>query len=155
MPLNKRFILQVPKLSDPSNHQPTPADSAYLNPIPRQQNKFPNNSISTDEKSAGTIGKLPEQDAENGGTPDGMGVSDLEAFLTQVLAEASEPIFSADFPLQEQERRVELAKLVIAQNLGKEKTIWLLWGVRPGGRNHNLYTEARAMLDRLMKGDKF
>src|SRR4028118_920535 len=60
MPLNKRFILQVPKLSDPNNHQPTPADSAYLNPIPRQPNSFPSNSISSSEESAGTVGKLPE-----------------------------------------------------------------------------------------------
>jgi hypothetical protein len=35
MPLNKRFILQVPKLTDPSNHQPTKADSTYLDPIAR------------------------------------------------------------------------------------------------------------------------
>jgi retron-type reverse transcriptase len=54
------------------------------------------------------------------------------------------------FIYTESSDRVQLAKLVIAQNLGKERTIWLLWGVRPGGRNHNLYTEARAMLDRLI-----
>jgi hypothetical protein len=77
----------------------------------------------------------------------------LEGFLANVLAEASAPIFSEDFPLKDHERRVELAKLVIAQNLGKEKTIWLLWGVRPGGRNHALYTEARAMLERLINGE--
>src|SRR4028119_1445633 len=35
MPLNKRFILQVPKLSEPTNHQPTKQDSAYLDPIAR------------------------------------------------------------------------------------------------------------------------
>ncbi|MEG4292938.1 hypothetical protein Q5692_30180 [Microcoleus sp. C2C3] len=153
MPLNKRFILQVPTLSDPNNHQPTPADSAYLNPIPRQQNSFPSNSISSSEESAGTVGKLPERDAENGGTLAGTRAERLEALLADVLASASQPVFSADFPLLEHSDRVQLAKLVIAQNLGKEKTIWLLWGVRPGGRNHNLYTEARAMLDRLINGE--
>ena len=153
MPLNKRFILQVPKLSDPNNHQPNPADSAYLNPIPRQQNSFPSNSISSSEESAGTVGKLPERDAENGGTPAGTRAERLEALLADVLASASQPVFSADFPLLEHSDRVQLALLVIAQNLGKEKTIWLLWGVRPGGRNHNLYTEARAMLDRLINGE--
>jgi hypothetical protein len=153
MPLNKRFILQVPKLSDPNNHQPTPADSAYLNPIPRQENSNPRNSISSSEESAGTVGKLPERDAENCGTPAGTRAERLEALLADVLASASQPVFSADFPLLEHSDRVQLALLVIAQNLGKEKTIWLLWGVRPGGRNHNLYTEARAMLDRLINGE--
>ena len=62
-------------------------------------------------------------------------------------------MFAADSPL-EQEDKMKLAKLVIAQELGQEKTIWLLWGVRRGGRNHNLYTEAREMLDRLIKGDE-
>jgi predicted transcriptional regulator len=48
---------------------------------------------------------------------------------------------------------LELAKLIIELDLGIEKTIWLLWGVRRGGRNHNLYTEAWAMLDQLRRGD--
>lgn len=77
----------------------------------------------------------------------------LESFLADVLAEASAPIFSEEFPLKDHQQRVQLARLVIAQNLGKEKTILLLWGARPGGRNHALYTEARAMLDRLIKGE--
>jgi len=94
MPLNKRFILQVPTLSDPNNHQPTPADSAYLNPIPRQQNSFPSNSISSSEESVGTVGKLPERDAQNGGTLAGTTAERLEALLADVLASASQPVFS-------------------------------------------------------------
>ena len=35
MPLNKRFIRKVPKLSAPDNHQPTPASGAYLDPLAR------------------------------------------------------------------------------------------------------------------------
>jgi hypothetical protein len=77
---------------------------------------------------------------------------DLESLLVEVITENSgTPIFS-DFNL-EQDKKLELAKLVIQQNLGQIKTIWLLWGIRPGGRNHTLYTEARAMLERLIKGD--
>jgi hypothetical protein len=49
---------------------------------------------------------------------------------------------------------VQLAKLVIAKNLGKQKTIFLLWGVTDGGRNHQRYVDARAMLERLMGGDE-
>ena len=76
----------------------------------------------------------------------------LEAFLAEVLSEASPPVFSDEFPLSEHSERVRLAKLVIAQNLGKEKTILLLWGIRPGGRNHAMYAEAREMLERLSEG---
>lgn len=49
---------------------------------------------------------------------------------------------------------MQLAKLVIAENLGKEKTMFLLWGVTSGGRNHQRYADARAMLDRLINGDE-
>jgi len=78
----------------------------------------------------------------------------LEDFLADVLAEASAPVFSEEFPLKDHQQRVQLAKLVIARNLGKQKTIYLLWGVTDGGRNHQRYVEARAMLDRLMRGDE-
>jgi hypothetical protein len=77
----------------------------------------------------------------------------LSEMLEHLLAGTAEKaVFAADSPL-EQSEKMELAKLVIAQELGQEKTICLLWGVRRGGRNHNLYTEARAMLDRLTKGE--
>lgn len=55
--------------------------------------------------------------------------------------------------LKKHERRVQLAKQVIAQNLGKQKTIWLPWGVRDGGRNNQRYIDARVMLERLIKGE--
>jgi hypothetical protein len=78
----------------------------------------------------------------------------LEDFLADVLAEASAPVFSEEFPLKDHQQRVQLAKLVIARNLGKQKTIYFLWGVTDGGRNHQRYVNARAMLDRLMRGDE-
>ena len=98
---------------------------------------------------SGTI----EQDTETAGNPYGKGVDDVESFLVQVLSETLSPVFSEEFPLKEHDQRVRLAKLVIAQNLGKEKTILLLWGARPGGRNHHLYTDAREMLEKLIKGE--
>jgi len=49
---------------------------------------------------------------------------------------------------------VQLAKLVIAEKLGKEKTIFLLWGVTSGGRNHQRYADAREMLERLTDGEE-
>jgi hypothetical protein len=116
-----------------------------------------------------TDNTLPEQDAGNlpnpygkgtAGTPHAETTSDSEAlrqslngFLAEVLAENLPPIFADDFPLKKHERRVQLAKLVIAKNLGKQKTIFLLWGVTDGGRNHQRYVDARAMLERLIKGE--
>ena len=77
----------------------------------------------------------------------------LFEMLEQLLAGTSKKaVFAADSSL-EQEGKMKLAKLVIAQELGQEKTILLLWGVRRGGRNHNLYIEAQGMLDRLIKGE--
>jgi len=116
------------------------------------KNSIPGVPISISEKPSGTVGNVPPRDTETLGTPYGEGHTDLEALLLEVLSEVSPPIFSANFPLPEHADRVRLGKLVIAQNLGKEKTILLLWGARPGGRNHILYTEARAMLERLIKG---
>jgi hypothetical protein len=70
-----------------------------------------------------------------------------------VLAESLPPVFADDFPIKKHEQRVQLAKLVIAKNLGKQKTIFLLWGVTDGGRNHQRYVDARNMLERLIKGE--
>ncbi|MEK0187534.1 ATP-binding protein [Microcoleus anatoxicus] len=73
----------------------------------------------------------------------------LSDLLEQLLAGTVEKaVFAPDFPLEHGEK-MQLALAVIKQKLGQEKTIWLLWGVRRGGRNHQLYTEAREMLDRL------
>lgn len=99
--------------------------------------------------TAGSPRNVPHSEPANPGSPDGTRAERLEALLAEVLAESSQPVFSAEFPLSEHSERVQLARLIIAQDLGKEKTIWLLWGVRSGGRNHAAYTEARVMLDRL------
>jgi hypothetical protein len=175
MPLNKRFILQVPKLSEPNNHQPTKQDSAYLDPIARLDKNtsvddVSDTQINTSEKPSGTDYTLPQQDTGNLANPYGKGADgsngsegldtssalnqSLNGFLAEVIAENLPPVFADDFPLKKHERRVQLAKLVIAKNLGKQKTIFLLWGVTDGGRNHQRYVDARAMLERLMGGDE-
>lgn len=97
----------------------------------------------------GTPQNTPRDEPEKLGTLDGTRVGQFSGLLTQILAETAPAVFSPEFPL-EHEDRVKLARLVIAQNLGVEKTILLLWGVRRGGRNHHLYIEAKTMLDRLI-----
>jgi len=175
MPLNKRFIRKVPKLTDPSNHQPTKQDSTYLDPIARLDKNTAVDDVSDTQPNlsdnpSGTDYTLPQQDTGSIPNPYGTGTAgsqdleyldssealkeSLKGFLAEVLAENLPPIFSADFPLKKHERRVQLAKLVIAKNLGKKKTILLLWGVTDGGRNHQRYADAREMLERLMGGDE-
>jgi hypothetical protein len=152
MPLNKRFILQVPKLSNPGNHQPTKQDSTYLDPIARLQNSVPIAPNPDTPEQAGTPPDVPETEAQKPGTLDGTRDTRTErlgAMLAEILAGTLQtPIFAPDSPL-EHEEKMELAKLVIEQDLGLKKTIWILWGVSRGGRNHQLYIEARAMLERL------
>jgi len=175
MPLNKRFIRKVPKLTDPSNHQPTKQDSTYLDPIARLDKNTAVDDVSDTQPNlsdnpSGTDYTLPQQDTGSIPNPYGTGTAgsqnledldssealkeSLKGFLAEVIAENLPPIFSADFPLKKHERRVQLAKLVIAKNLGKKKTIFLLWGVTDGGRNHQRYADAREMLERLMGGDE-
>jgi len=152
MPLNKRFILQVPKLSEPNNHQPTKADSSYLDPIARLQKSVPSFSNPDTTEQAGTPADVPETASPEPGTLDGTRNTRperLRAMLAEILAGTHQtPVFAADSPL-EHEDKLELAKLVIEQQLGLKKTIWILWGVTRGGRNHQVYKEARAMLERL------
>lgn len=124
---------------------------------------------SASDNSSGKDEPLPEQDTGNLSNPyrkgaegsedsEGLDTSEalsqsLNGFLAEVLAENLPPVFADDFPLKKHERRVQLARLVIAQNLGKQKTIWLLWGVRDGGRNNQRYVDAREMLEKLMGGN--
>jgi hypothetical protein len=128
------------------------------------------NQVNSSAGSSGTGWTVPDLDWGIPANPCGKGakasegseVSDcaeasegsLEGFLADVLAEASAPIFSDNFPLKDHQQRVQLAKLVIARNLGKEKTIFLLWGVTSGGRSHQRYADARAMLERLINGEE-
>jgi hypothetical protein len=152
MPFNKRFLLQVPRLSDPNNHQPTKQNSSYLDPIARLQNSVPTAPNPDTTEQAGTPADVPETASIEPGTLYGTRNTRperLSAMLAEILAGTHQtPVFAPDSPL-EHEEKLELAKLVIEQQLGLKKTIWILWGVSRGGRNHQVYKEARAMLERL------
>ena len=133
-------------------------------------NEVSDAQIDTPDTPSRTDTTLPEQESGNLPNPYGKGTAgtqdtetssgsealeqSLNGFLAEVLAESLPPIFADDFPLKKHDRRVQLAKLVIAKNLGKQKTIFLLWGVTDGGRNHQRYVDARDMLDRLIKGEE-
>ncbi|MEG5054554.1 hypothetical protein [Microcoleus sp. B13-B6] len=96
-----------------------------------------------------------EKGSEGSETSEGVEASErsLEDYLADVLTETSAPVFSEEFPLTDHQERVQLARLLIAKKLGKQKTIWLLWGLKDGGRNNHRYIDARTMLENLMKGE--
>jgi hypothetical protein len=151
-----------------TKHSEAPTQSQYTPQI-ASDNDVSHTQITSPDNPSGKNYILPQQDIGSPTNPCGKGaeasegseVSDcaeasedsLEGFLADVLAEASAPIFSDYFPLKDHQQRVQLAKLVIARNLGKEKTIFLLWGITSGGRNHQRYADARNMLERLIKGE--
>lgn len=113
----------------------------------------PNAPTSFFDKPSGTPGNVSRQDSEQAGTLDGIRAERLSSMLVEILAGTTETaVFAAESTL-EQSEKLELAKLIVGQKLGTEKTIWLLWGIRRGGRNHFLYTEAREMLERLTGRD--
>jgi hypothetical protein len=140
---------------------PTPKN-AVVNEVSDAKIDTPNNSSGKDctlpEQDSGNLpnpyGKRTEgsENSEGRNSSEALNES-LNGFLAEVLAENLPPIFAANFPLKSHDRRVQLAKLVIAKNLGKQKTIYLLWGVTDGGRNHQRYADARNMLERLIKGE--
>jgi len=110
------------------------------------------NTRNTSE-SSGTPQNTPELEPEQPGS-----LAEHRKHLSEVLEQllagtVEKAVFAPDSSLEHWEK-MELAKLIIQQELGQERTIWLLWGVRRGGRNHHLYTEARAMLDRLINGEE-
>ncbi len=120
--------------------------------IDSDTNSVPNAPISFPSLCLGTPRNVPGQDSEKAGTPYGTRAERINGVLAEILVGTSSiAVFAAESPL-EQEEKMELAYLVIGQDLGIEKSIWLLWGIRRGGRNHHLYTEAKIMLQQLIDG---
>ena len=151
-----------------TKHSEAPTQPQSLPQI-ADDNDVSDTQITSPDNPSGKDYILPQPDTGNLANPYGTGTTEsqnsegldssealnqsLNGFLAEVLAENLPPVFADDFPLKKHERRVQLAKLVIAKNLGKKKTIFLLWGVTDGGRNHQRYADARAMLERLMEGE--
>ncbi|PSB40005.1 hypothetical protein C7B69_00500 [filamentous cyanobacterium Phorm 46] len=158
-----RLAADLKLLIEPSMTEQTPVILSTIgNPVLGLMPKIEVNKPSVD---AVPIGNTPNI-SENSGTPKNTLEPEpeqpgshaehrehLSEMLEQLLSGTVEKaVFAADSTLEHWEK-MELAKLIIKQELGQERTIWLLWGVRRGGRNHALYTEARAMLERLIKGE--
>jgi RecA/RadA recombinase len=117
MPLNKRFILQLPKLTDPSNHQPSKADSTYLDPVARLEQIY---------KLECDLSK-PEPEPET--------VSDDFHTLKQPHSKKpadSDVVYFTAMKL-DRARAIELIlKLKNEMKHTQTEIIWMLWNARPG-----------------------
>src|SRR4028118_628045 len=117
MPLNKRFILQVPKLSEPNNHQPTKQDSAYLDPIARLEQIY---KLECD---------LPKPE------PESETVSDGFQSVKQPDSNASSDLDVVYFTALKLEKARALELILKLKNEMKHtqtEIIWMLWNARPG-----------------------
>lgn len=47
--------------------------------------------------------------------------------------------------------RLLMMRLLLSQKLGKEKTIWLAWGQKSGGRNHDKYRYFSDILEMMLR----
>ena len=70
----------------------------------------------------------------------------LEALKTRFLEKLQNPNNPPLFENLERSEKLEILRLILPENLGIETTIFLCWGLKPGGRNHDKYRDARAML---------
>lgn len=119
--------------------------------IDRHQNPSSVNSPQASSPSAGSDWKLPQPEPENSGSPYGISAEVLSPILKEILESPGKvPLFSDALELPHEER-LKLTQQIILRNLGTETTILCLWGIKSGGRNHQLYAEARVMLDRLIE----
>ena len=70
----------------------------------------------------------------------------LEALKTRLIEKLQNPELPPLFEKLERSEKLEILRLILPKNLGTERTIFLCWGLKPGGRNHDKYQDARAML---------
>ena len=117
MPLNKRFILQVPKLSEPNNHQPTKQDSAYLDPIARLEQIY---KLECDLPKPEPESETVSDGFQSVKQPDTNGYSGLNVVYFTALK-------------LEKARAIELIlKLKNEMKHTQTEIIWMLWNARPG-----------------------
>lgn len=124
-----------------------PLSDRFLVPIARTNGRA---STPADRHQAGSLQQLPQPPAENPGSPYGIPAEAESPIVAEILSEPGKlPLFSDALELPHEEK-LKIAREIILRNLGTETTILCLWGIKSGGRNHQLYTEAKRMLDRLI-----
>jgi len=123
----------------------------YLVQIERHSDKLTQNAAKVSDAACRSPIEASQPEPEKSGSPDRIPDSGLEAFLAKILNGGGNPtVFGSELGL-EHAQKLQLARLVIDRNLGIEKTIFYLWGIKSGGTNHYKYVEARQWLDRLIQ----
>ncbi len=101
---------------------------------------------STSEPEA--LGKLPPLEPEAKPNSD---VARLEAFSAKIdaalAADSPQPLFEG----LDKQGKLLMLRLLLARRLGVEKTIFLAWGTKSGGRNHAKYQMASQMLNAMIQ----
>jgi hypothetical protein len=117
MPLNKRFILQVPKLTEPKNHQPTKQDSAYLDPIARLEQIY---KLECDLSKPETESETVSDDFQAVKQPHSSDSDDSDA------------VYFTSFKLDRNKAIELILKLKNEMKHTQTEIIWMLWNARPG-----------------------
>ncbi len=95
--------------------------------------------------------KLTEVNAEDARKPDD---TRLEGFLAQVTEAQNLEASDTLPPLLDgldRDGKLLMLRVLLSQNLGKEKTILLAWGQKSGGRNHEKYKYAAELLEAMTR----
>jgi hypothetical protein len=95
--------------------------------------------------------KLPPTNPEGTRKPDGISVETLSARIAEALSEASGEASTPLFDDLDLDGRLLMLRLLLCQNLGKEKTIWLGWKQKSGGRNHDRYKYISELFDTMVR----
>jgi hypothetical protein len=78
----------------------------------------------------------------------------LEGFLAQVTEALNLEASDTLPPLLDgldRDGKLLMLRVLLSQNLGKEKTILLAWGQKSGGRNHEKYKYAAELLEAMIR----
>ena len=164
-PLRDEAMLEVEILGDydPITERATPRFEALVKmpgqsqsdrtlvKIERHSSKLPKPVAEVSDSVPRTSNEAPRQDSRKPGSPGRMPGLDLEAILAQILISGGNlTVYGWDWGMSDAER-FELARFVVERELGVEKRILYLWGIKSGGTNHYKYAEARQYLDRLIE----
>ncbi|HEY9610921.1 hypothetical protein [Allocoleopsis sp.] len=104
-----------------------------------------------EEEAPLTERKLPGEETEESRKPDGISLEALSARLASALREASPEASTPLLDDLDKDGRLLMMRLLLSQKLGKEKTIWLAWGQKSGGRNHDKYRYFSEILEMMLR----
>lgn len=98
--------------------------------------------------------KVPAPEAEGSRKPDGISVEAFSARIMEALASASGEA-STNIPSLfddlDRDGKLLMLRLLLTKKLGKEKTIFLAWRLKSGGRSHDKYRMASDLLDAMIQ----